>query len=306
MKHLEPDETWALFGIESQNHFIEKFVIEGKFHRNVPEVIRKEYEIVESLLFYSYYKYPLIDDAFARATKIFEAGVALRMRSLQLDNDDHIESLNLKLKKLEKYTSVELFKQWNYVRKLRNILAHHEAGRLFGTILFGSFTYIINVINSLFLDKAEILEHEKMTTELQGKALSFKKGLFIMKLNDLYILVESCTPHVTRNIKNKKRSLWCFNYINHKKEIQVLDDFAHPVMFVLENIEFENELLRATIVESGEKIEITSTNILELENQFKNYKNAVASAPTTLTHHYENFTNNRINGMISDFIYKSW
>ena len=97
---LEPDKTWESFGITSQEDFLKKFVTIGKFHKNVPKDIVSDYEIVERLQFYSYYKYAFVDEAFARATKIFEASVTLKIRNLKLEKEKGFESLNEKIQKL--------------------------------------------------------------------------------------------------------------------------------------------------------------------------------------------------------------
>lgn len=131
MTYFEPDKIWNNLGINSQEDYIDKYMVKGRFHSLVPEKIVYEYKIVERLLFYSYFCYPLIDEAFSKSTRIFEASVTLRLQKEGLIKKG-FESLSSKLKRLKEHCSIDLFEQWEKARLLRNEFAHMEAGRTKG------------------------------------------------------------------------------------------------------------------------------------------------------------------------------
>lgn len=303
---LEPDKTWESFGITSQEDFQKKFVTIGKFHKNVPKEIVSDYEIVERLQFYSYYKYALVDEAFARATKIFEAGVNIKIRSLKLEKEKGFESLNAKIKKLEKFTSSELNKQWNHSREIRNIFAHHEANRLFGSTLLNSFMYIINMINTLFLEKDEILNHEKALLELQNKAIKYEKGLFIMNFKGKPLLIWSCIPYtISTNIK-ENISLWCFHPVYKTKELKKLNDFPPPIIIGLEKINIDNDIFKAKCIDNNHDIQIQGTNKTENIIQYEIYNQTMLNADTQLKQLYWNVLEKKIGNEVSKFLYQNW
>ncbi len=303
---LEPDKTWESFGINSQEDFLKRFVTLGKFHKNVPEEIVLDYEIVERLQFYSYYKYALVDEAFARATKIFEAGVNLKIRSLKLEKEKGFESLNAKIKKLENFTSSELNKQWNHCREIRNIFAHHDANRLFGSTLLNSFTYFINMINTLFLEKSEILNHEKALLELQTETIKFEKGLFIMKYKGKQLLIWSCIPYTISTNIEKNISLWCFHPVYKNKELKNLNDFPPPIIIALENINIDNDIFKAKCVENNDEVQILRTNKTNNIIQYEIYKQTMLNAEIELKQLYWNVLEKKIGNEVSKFLYQNW
>tara|TARA_R110000868_G_scaffold284033_1_gene544530 strand:- start:6424 stop:7347 length:924 start_codon:yes stop_codon:yes gene_type:complete len=303
---LEPDKTWELFGIHSQEQFLNSFVTIGKFHEKVPEEIVLDYEIVERLQFYSYYKYALVDDAFARATKIFEAGVNLKIRSLKLEKEKGFESLNTKIKKLENFTSYELYKQWNHSREIRNIFAHHESNRLFGSTLLSSFVYFVNMINTLFLEKSQVLKHEKTLKELQNDTIKFEKGLFVMKYKEKKILIWSCIPYtISTNIK-KNISLWCFHPVYKVNKLSNLNDFSPPIILSLVNVIIDNDILKGNCIISKNEIEIQSTNKTENMFQYEIYNQTMLNAKTELKQLYWTVLEKKIANEVSKFLYQNW
>lgn len=84
MNYLQPDIIWRSFGVTSDTDFIDKFVLKGIFHSLVPVIIVEDYKLVERLLFYNYFNYPLLDEAFSKSTRIFEASVTLKLEIVGL------------------------------------------------------------------------------------------------------------------------------------------------------------------------------------------------------------------------------
>ena len=82
----KPDSRWTIWGADTYDAFIKLFMIYGKFHKDVPKKIVDDFQIVERLICYSYYYYPLIDEAFSKSTRVFESAVRLKLADLGLEN----------------------------------------------------------------------------------------------------------------------------------------------------------------------------------------------------------------------------
>lgn len=303
---LKPDKTWDQFGFASKENFIERFVTTGKFHKNVPIDIQKDYEIVERLQFYSYFKYELLDEAFARATRIFEASVDLRIRNLGLEKKGKFESLHDKIKKLEKHTTPEIYVAWQNVRRLRNLFAHHVAGRSLADNIFHVFRDIINLINSIFLEIDEILPNELSLKSLKANAAFFEEGLFLSKIQQNLSVISSCRPHALVTNNGKEESLWCLRLIYPNETINVLEDFAVPIYFTLRDVEITENGLKATVVDWNDVIEIFPTDISECVTRKEMYNRAVMNAPTQLKEQYDELTQRLFEMCASKFFYNAW
>ena len=301
---LKPDKEWKRFGISSKEDFINKFVTHGKFHSKVPEVIKKDFEIVERLQFYSYYEYELLEEAFAKATKIFEASVDLRIRILGLPNKNGFENLNSKIKKLEKHSSPELFQAWDEVRKLRNIFAHHLAGRSLAPFTINIFKAIVNVINSVFLDVEEIFGRENSLKKIKG--IFFEKGLFLMKVDENFTLISSCIPHGIALNNGIEQSSWCFDLVYDKIVIEKFEDFAHPVIFTLENVTMNDNILKARLVDLDTEVEIFQTELPEAITRHEIYCEAFLKANPKIKEEYYDMLHGRIAIKVSQLVYDAW
>uniref|UniRef100_UPI00109D765C hypothetical protein n=1 Tax=Candidatus Ulvibacter alkanivorans TaxID=2267620 RepID=UPI00109D765C len=258
-EYLKPVAIWDVFGISTQQEFVEKFVTKGIFHKNVPEKIVNDYHTVERLQFYSYYHYPLIDEAFGKSTRIFEASIDLKISELDIAKKG-FESLNSKIKRLEAFTSGELHKKWLHAKEMRNMFAHHKAGRLMGIVLLNAFKHNINMINSVFLGKKEIIRRSVSLENLKENAIMLNKGLFVLKYKSKRFLIWSLIPYSTSGFENGQMSFWVMHPVYGEKAIKDLNDIPSPFMFNLENVLIENGNLSANVIETNEEILVKPTS----------------------------------------------
>lgn len=302
----QPDLRWENFGIKTQQDFINRFVTIGKFHKNVPESIMNDYKVVERLQFYSYYSYSLIDEAFGKSTRIFEASVDLRISELDMKKKG-FESLASKINKLEKHTSVELHKRWIEVKEIRNLFAHHEAGRQFGITLINVFKHNINMINSVFLRKEEIEEIEESLENLKRRSHHLKKGLFVMKYKGQRILIWSIVPYSCSINSNNEKSFWVFHPVYKIKMIDDVIDFPDPLMLSLKNVKIMKNGMNAMIIESNEIITINETVNEVDKKSYKNHLIQMIEIQLNLKQIYWGFLERKIKEAIADFLYNhSW
>ena len=121
MEYYVADPTWEVFGIKSREDYLEKNVIPGNFHSNVPEDIIKSFKTVTQLTAQAYYYYPLHDEALNKALRIFELAIKLKAKKLDLKK----ESLNNLINKLCNIQNLEHLKDTLHrARKIRNIHMH--------------------------------------------------------------------------------------------------------------------------------------------------------------------------------------
>ncbi|APG65070.1 hypothetical protein LPB136_06780 [Tenacibaculum todarodis] len=299
---LEPDKFWDILGIKSQEDFINKIITKGRFHKNVPEKIKNDYKIVERLLFFSYYNYPIIDEAFGKLTRIFEASINLKIEELKIEKKG-FESLNSKIKRLEKYSSNELHKEWLHSKNLRNTFAHHKAGRLMGIILINTFKHIINMINSVFLTKNEILELENSLKLIKQKTNHLEEGLFIMEYKGKSFLIWSIIAY-TSIIKNGiEKSFWVFHPVYQRKTIEKISDFPNPFLLNLKKIKINPNGFIAEVIESKEIIKIQKTDNKTNQEKYFEHKFQMRNIDLKLKENYWFFLESELKKGVSEFIY---
>jgi hypothetical protein len=259
-KYHTPDQRWNLWNANNYEEFIKTFMVIGKFHDKVPPVIKDEYKIVERLICYSYYHYPLLDEAFSKATRIFESAIKNRLDELGIPVKGLV-TLEKKIKKIEPFTSSAVFDEWNKARKIRNYFAHPEAGKYLGITVARGFYQMVNILNLIFLDKKEIEENEHLGDQLKEKAIHFKQGLFILHFGDKKILIWSFIPYSFFRTKNAEKSFWVFHPVltYFPQTIEKLN-FSLPLYLNLKNLNISTDHFEATILGSGQKIIITPTN----------------------------------------------
>lgn len=302
-EYLKPVDIWDVFGISSQEEFIEKFITKGIFHKNVPEKITSDYHTVERLQFYSYYHYPLIDEAFGKSTRIFEASIDLKISELNIEKKG-FESLSSKIKRLEKFTSSELHKKWLHAKEMRNMFAHHKAGRLMGVTLLNAFKHNINMINSVFLTKNEISDRHNSLESLKEKSMDLKKGLFIMEYNGKRYLVWSMIPYSTADNNETQKSFWVFHPVYGKTTIKEISDFPNPFMLNLENVRIDSKSLSADVVETNEKISAIITTNPKDEEAYDLHLEQMIKTDLGVKQMYWTVLESDLNKAVTEFVYK--
>jgi hypothetical protein len=170
MEYYVADPTWEVFGIKSREDYLERNVIPGNFHSNVPEDIIKSFKTVTQLTAQAYYYYPLYDEALNKALRIFELAIKLKAKQLSLKK----ESLNNLINKLCKIQNLaHLQDTLHRARGIRNTHMHpenHSSGWYMARGK-GNIQMFSNLINEMFLKDDELefykLEREKFKNFLK-------------------------------------------------------------------------------------------------------------------------------------------
>jgi len=274
-----PDQIWSIWKSSSYEDYLRNFLITGKFHKNVPTEIINDYKIVERLLCYAYYHYPLLDEALSKATRIFEASINKRIEDLNLSKSKGFETLEKKIKKIEPFTTSSLLEEWNKARRVRNICAHQNTGTLMGITVVKSFYQIVNIINTIFLNKTIVVENELGLKQLQDKSEHLKEGLFELNINNKHFLIWSIIPYSFFKTDDIEKSLWVFHPVltNFPQNTDTLV-FSSPICLYLDSIEISKDSFTAKLLNNGKKVEATRVNDYYYINLLDRHNKLISSA----------------------------
>lgn len=220
MKDLyEADETWWAIGIKSREEYVERYVLEGKFHGRVPEDVVNSFQTAEYLMAHAWYHYPMYDEAVKKLLGIFEMAVKLKWQELGFD----LEFENKKGKKeayklgvlIDKICSLEkekeLKEQLHKVRALRNYHSHPERYSFMGGIGQQSIIPLINILNILFLDGKAVQEAKQELIKIKEQYAQFNDGLFVLEREEgKGILIMQALPVDVFKVNGTWISFWSF------------------------------------------------------------------------------------------------
>jgi hypothetical protein len=305
--YLSADSIWEAFRIKSFDEFFEKTVVRGKFHKNVPEDVIKEYKTVEYLLAHSYFYYPMLDIALLKAGVIFEMAVKMRCNQLEIEipkKDDREPTLNTYLKELSKFSNPGLISEWHKVKKIRNLLAHPKQSTLWGSIVLNSFYQIINILNKLFLSSESYNDLLSPSILLKEKSELFKKGLFILEYNENKYLIYSAFPYSGCKNGAKVISYWCF-YPVLKNFPQKLDEISitSPICLYLKDVNVLKNNMTGNIINNNEIIKLYPTDNSDNLQTYSTFKAQVATADPGVLDMYNQLLDEEISKGIIRFMY---
>jgi len=276
-KFLEPDSRWILWECHSHKEYLDRFFIKGKFHPDVPEAVRSSYEIVERLIAYSYFHYPMIEEVISKMTRIFEMAVKIKAKSLGINCNKGLSDC---LNKLKSHEEIEptMSKMWFGLKEIRNYYAHPESHSFSGPTPLIMLYPTINTINSLFCPGDFFLESENRLIELQRTLHFFNDGIFIYEANDVKRLIISARPYFLE--AKSGRSLWIMVpvYINFPNKMEAFDYLQNPMIMRLSDITLKDGTLSAMDYTNGIIIKLYPTEIEGNVLAAKKYKHSFDSA----------------------------
>ncbi|MBS1631479.1 MAG: hypothetical protein JST10_02790 [Bacteroidetes bacterium] len=121
------------------------------FKEGIPEDVLKSFEVVTSLLAYSYYNYLLIDEAYSKALRVFE--MAMKIRLLELGENAEkwtFHTLSQRLLKLNMFDSDDALLA--YAKSARNHFSHPKHHSFAGAIYWDRISIVPRLINELYED----------------------------------------------------------------------------------------------------------------------------------------------------------
>lgn len=257
-KTLEPDRRWAIWKCNSHEEYLAKFFIKGKFSPEVPDVIRTSYEIVERLISYSYFHFPMIEEAVSKMTRIFEMAVRLRADALGIKCNKLYDYLNKLKEQTEVDPDVEI--EWYRLREMRNYYAHQDSQSYSGPAPLMLIYPMLNTVNRLFYPQSLFEDCYKNTAILTNDFQNFKNGIFILEMDKLKRLVTCAQPYFISPSRGK--TLWKLTPVGISFP-QTLDEYFdfNPIILRLEELHIEHEIIIGIDSISQSKVKIYSTEI---------------------------------------------
>jgi len=216
MEWYEPEDIWDIYGINNRDKFVERYVIEGKFHEGVPEDIPKSFVTVSYLLAHSYYHWPMFDEALSKALLIMEMAVKLKAKKLNIPTKKGKRDRRL-VDVIRDVFSIEHLKylksDFDRARNLRNIKVHPDRHSFAGAMSFADVNsqLFVNVINMLFMNEEQLQKLHNDINILDNQLTPFKKGLHVLEFQGKKILIDGFFDFKYREFKDKKLLIMYIN-----------------------------------------------------------------------------------------------
>jgi hypothetical protein len=183
-EYLAIDERWAIFSTNSLDDHIHKNVVRGIFDKNVPKDIVDDFKTIEYQQVYSYYHWPLMDEALNKGLRLLEmaiklkaaqSGIALKTQEAK-PREKRFNQLINEVCKMEPLT--QLKETIHHLRSIRNFTTHKDSNSYLGGmggLVKRNLMRLVNLINDLFLDPEEL--RVKLISEESDRALFVKDYL---------------------------------------------------------------------------------------------------------------------------------
>jgi hypothetical protein len=181
--YLAVDDRWAIFGTNSIDEHIHKNVVKGVFDDTVPKEIIGDFKTIEYLQVYSYYHWPMMDEALSKGLRLLEMAIKLKAKELEIPLRPRLKPKDKNFSLLIREVCAEepliqLRESIHHLRDFRNILTHMDSNDFVGgtgDIVKHNLMRLVNLINDLFLAPDEL--KSKLVSEKAERALFVKNYL---------------------------------------------------------------------------------------------------------------------------------
>lgn len=273
--YLEPDRRWSIWGCNTMEEYLSKYLIPSKFHSDVPESIVQSYHIVERLIAYSYFHYPLVEEAVSKMTRIFEMALKQKAKSLNIK----AWSLSGIIDKLltNEDTEPEMAELWHGIKDIRNYYAHLDNISYSGPEPLKILYPIINSINSLFCLEKLFQRANQNLNKFQSCFKQFVDGIFILEYGEVIRLVISARPYFIS--PGSLTSLWIFIPV-YVEFPQSMEEYSiqNPIIMRLSDISLNDSMLIGKEFLNDKVIKLYPTQIEGNLTAAKSYKKKIESS----------------------------
>jgi hypothetical protein len=280
MKWYEPENIWDIYGINNREEFVERYVVEGKFHDNVPEDISKSFVTVSYLLANSYYHWPMFDEAMSKLLLIMEMAIKLKAKQLEISikkgkRDRRLVDIIDDVFKNEDLLFLK--PDFDRARNLRNIKMHPERHSFMGA--FGrahdNAQLFVNVMNLLFIDKSILKNITIKNNELNEQLNVFKNNLFVLEYNHTKILIVNLHYiKYVEGVSNCLSLLYVDPIFTNVHEVFVDKKYPEPLIISLTDLNVEDDELNGIDLK-GEPVKIYKTEKPENIKKWHQYASEI-------------------------------
>lgn len=259
MPYQEPDPIWAIFSILDFESYEKAFVVESRFHKDVPEDVVKSYAVAEQIMAHAYYYYPMYEEALMKLLRTMEMAIKMRCGPLGIDLTSGKKRRKELYQLIEDVSGAEADKELKNIlqrlRELRNFFMHPERDSLYGTVAFTPIKNCVIVLNALFLPAQYFSDAKTERERVKGLWYAFEKGLFVLEYDEFrYVVYQSEVDEV---YWAGEEWVYCCAFhavpANIRKNLDN-DHFPCPFVLLLKNLKFEENMLEAVEAETGKPL----------------------------------------------------
>lgn len=266
MDWYEPDARWYLH-TTSREDFVTNYVVEGKFHKDVPEDIVKSFETVTYLLAHSYYHWPMFDEAFSKALLIMEMAIKLKAKQLKIDLKSPANKKGITYdKKLSKLINEICLNEelsflkadFDRARNIRNNKMHPDRHSFAGVMSFAhsNIRLFINIINLLFLEPEKLKALHIKIQSIESQLYPFKTGLYVLEFQNKKILIDGIYTFKYRELENKKLLVVYINPLTTTVSEQFIEKkYPAPLIITFTDFEIKEDSIEGVDI-NGEPVRI--------------------------------------------------
>lgn len=190
IEYLAIDERWAIFSTNSLDEHIQKNVVRGVFHKNVPKDVMDDFKTIEYQQVYSYFHWPLMDEALNKGLRLLEMAIKLKAQESGIalktpDAKPREKSFNQLINEVCKGEPLtQLRETIHHLRNIRNFTTHRDSNSYLGGtggMVKRNLMRLVNLINDLFQDSELLkvnLSSEKVERILFEKAYLDRYTIF--------------------------------------------------------------------------------------------------------------------------------
>jgi hypothetical protein len=285
-EYHQPDNTWTIW-VKSYEEYAKRWIIKGRFHKEVPEDVVKSYKVAEYIMAHAWYHYPMYDEALIRIAGIFEMAIKLRTEQLNLPlraPDKQGKLREIHLYKLitalcEKEEGKELGDYLNHLRRIRNIVAHPDRYGFSGGNIWHVVQNCVNVLNRIFLHEERWISCVQEKQRVTHIASSCFGNCGILEINSQRYLVENSQITLALPFQNEWRYLLITHPVYADLPRALVDHKFLPVFCIeIADVFIQDSIFSARILENDQLLRIEPTshpsNIATYEKYLNDKKNA--------------------------------
>ncbi|GEM_PF-4227480 len=265
-----PDNHWIFYKIDTFEQFVNRFVVKGKFHKDVPDDIKKEYKTVEYLMASAYYHAPLYDEAENKILRLFEAAIKIKAKQdcidLKYTTGRRSREKNLKTLIDDIFSSEdakEFNKKLHTTRNIRNFFIHkddYSPKVILGNTLHLIKQYVV-ILNSIFYNNNRFGIHERGCCSIITEFENLKNRPFIVHNSVKPLLIYN--PKII-TVTDKTLILAAIPVINTEQHVVGKFD-VDPYIVSLTNYSFCNNTLKGVSSDVGETIIYETTDCRNID-----------------------------------------
>jgi hypothetical protein len=275
MPYHTPAPIWEIYGANDFEQYVEKFVVRGCFHKDVPEDVRESYAVAEYIMAHSYYYHPMYEEALVKILRTLEMAVKMRCEQVGIPTlrkvkkkenkpeetkpqDFSILIDQLVKKEKSKHTTSIL----HGLRKLRNTFMHPKENMLMGATTINAIRHTLAQLNALFLPEQFFVEAQQKLENMQKQWQSFKERLSILdQAGKALCIYRSSVVEAYRAGEEWVYLCAFYPIFTHTKEHIEQMVMIYPVMLVLRDISLEEpDFIRGKNAADGTPVALLKTD----------------------------------------------